>query len=129
MSTSATGTFDLTSWRPEEAAEGSLLGRARITKSFQGDLTGTSTVDMLTVADTAGNPVAYVAVELVTGELGGRKGSFALQHSAPGSHGERLAIQVVPGTGTGDLTGITGTLEIVRPEDGSHSYTLEYTLV
>ncbi|GAB2690901.1 DUF3224 domain-containing protein [Kitasatospora kifunensis] len=130
MSTKASGTFDLTSFEPEVLDEGpgAALGRVRITKAFRGDLTGTSTVNMLSVADTEGAPVAYVAVERFTGELGGRKGSFVLQHSAPGSHGERLAIQVVPGTGSGELTGITGTFEILQPGDGSHSYVLEYTL-
>ncbi|MCG5468235.1 DUF3224 domain-containing protein [Micromonospora sp. LAH09] len=51
-----------------------------------------------------------------------------LQHSAPGSHGEQLAIRVVPGTGSGDLTGLAGAFEIIQSDDGGHSYVLEYTL-
>ncbi|WP_369142792.1 DUF3224 domain-containing protein [Streptomyces sp. R44] len=130
MSTKAGGTFDLTSFEPEVLDEGpgAALGRVRITKTFQGALTGTSTVNMLSVADVEGSPVAYVAVERFTGELDGRKGSFVLQHSAPGSQGEKLAISVVRGTGSGDLAGIAGDLEIIRSEGGGHSYVLEYTL-
>ncbi|MFJ8012872.1 DUF3224 domain-containing protein [Streptomyces sp. NPDC096339] len=130
MSEKSSGTFDLTSFEPEALDEGTgaALGRVRITKSFQGGLVGTSTVYMLSVADLEGGPVAYVAVERFTGELDGRKGSFVLQHTAPGSGGERLAIRVVQGTGSGDLAGITGALEITVSEDGSHSYALEYTL-
>ena len=92
MSTKASGTFDLTSFEPEVPDEGpgAAIGRVRITKTFQGGLAGTSTVIMLSVADTEGGPAAYVAVERFTGELEGRKGSFVLQHSAPGSHGEPL---------------------------------------
>jgi hypothetical protein len=130
MSTKASGTFDLTSFEPEVLDEGpgAAIGRVRITKTFQGGLAGTSTVIMLSVADTEGGPAAYVAVERFTGELEGRKGSFVLQHSARGSHGEPLAIRVVPGTGSGDLVGITGAFEIIQSDDGSHSYVLEYTL-
>ncbi|WP_410813643.1 DUF3224 domain-containing protein [Micromonospora sp. 067-2] len=130
MSTKAGGTFDLTSFEPEVIDEGpgAALGRVRITKTFQGGLVGTSTVHMLSAADTEGAPAAYVAVERFTGELDGRKGSFVLQHSAPGSHGERLAIRVVLGTGSDDLVGISGSFEIIQSEDGSHSYLLDYTL-
>ncbi|MFD7842102.1 DUF3224 domain-containing protein [Nocardia sp. NPDC059764] len=130
MSTKASGTFDLTSFEPEVLDEGlgAALGRVRITKTFQGCLVGTSTVHMLSVADSEGSPAAYVAVERFTGELHGRKGSFVLQHSAPGSRGEQqIAIRVVQGTGSGDLAGITGAFEI-QSEEGSHSYVLEYTL-
>ncbi|MEU7610261.1 DUF3224 domain-containing protein [Micromonospora sp. NPDC049204] len=130
MSAKADGTFELTSFEPEVLDEGpgAALGQVRITKTFQGGLAGSSTVTMLSVADIEGSPAAYVAVERFTGELDGRKGSFVLQHSAPGSHGEHLAIRVVPGTGSGDLTGIVGTFEIIQSDDGGHSYVLEYTL-
>ncbi|GAB2451762.1 DUF3224 domain-containing protein [Nocardia tengchongensis] len=128
MSTKASGTLDLTSFEPEVLDEGlgAALGRVRITKTFQGGLVGSSTVHMLSVAGIEGSPAAYVAVERFTGELNGRKGSFVLQHSAPGSRGEQIAIRVVQGTGSGDLAGITGAFEI--QSDGSHSYVLEYTL-
>ncbi|MEV7544627.1 DUF3224 domain-containing protein [Streptomyces sp. NPDC089915] len=131
MSGSTSGTFDLTSFEPEVAEKGGPgagLGRVRITKAFRGGLSGTSTVHMLSVADTAGAPAAYVAVERFEGELDGRPGSFVLQHSAPGSHGERLAIRVVEGTGSGALEGLSGTFAIHQSEDGTHSYVLEYTL-
>ncbi|MER5203423.1 DUF3224 domain-containing protein [Streptomyces sp. NPDC002825] len=129
MSTKTGGTFEVTSFEPEalDEAPGAALGRVRITKTFQGGLTGTSTVHMLSVADIEGGPVAYVAVERFTGELDGRKGSFVLQHTAPGSHGERLTIRVVEGTGSGDLAGIAGDLEIIQDKDGGHSYVLDYT--
>ncbi|MGC4813213.1 DUF3224 domain-containing protein [Micromonospora sp. DT228] len=130
MSSKAGGTFEVTSFEPEVLDEGpgAALGRARVTKTFQGGLAGTGTVTMLSVTDNEGSPAAYVAVERFTGELDGRKGSFVLQHSAPGSHGEQLAIRVVPGTGSGDLAGIAGEFEIIQSDDGSHSYVLEYTL-
>ncbi|MET7303816.1 DUF3224 domain-containing protein [Embleya sp. NPDC005575] len=130
MTTTARGSFELTSFEPEtvDEAPGAALGRVRMTKTFAGDLVGTSTVHMLSVNDLEGNPAAYVAVERFTGELAGRKGSFVVQHSAPGSDGEQLAIRVVAGTGSDELAGIGGTLDIVRAEDGGHTYVLNYTL-
>ncbi|MEK2490033.1 DUF3224 domain-containing protein [Kitasatospora purpeofusca] len=130
MGDRASGAFEVTAFEPEEADEqpGATLGRVRITKEFTGGLTGASVVRMLSVMDGAGGPAAYVAVERFTGALDGRQGSFVLQHSAPGSHGERLAIRVVAGTGAGELAGITGVFELEVDEEGRHTYVLEYEL-
>ncbi|MFD0278145.1 DUF3224 domain-containing protein [Kitasatospora sp. NPDC127111] len=130
MGTRTSGAFEVTAFEPEETDEqsGATLGRVRLTKEFTGGLTGGSVVRMLSVLDGAGGPAAYVAVEHFTGELDGRKGSFVLQHAAPGSQGERLAIRVVAGTGAGELTGLTGTFELTVDEAGRHAYTLDYAL-
>ncbi|MEU1422959.1 DUF3224 domain-containing protein [Kitasatospora sp. NPDC005751] len=130
MGRSTHGSFQLTAFEPEETDEqpGATLGRIRITKEFTGGLTGSSVVRMLSVLDGAGGPAAYVAVERFTGELDGRKGSFVLQHAAPGSQGEPLAIRVVAGTGVGELAGITGTFELSVDDEGGHTYALEYEL-
>ncbi|MED7954890.1 DUF3224 domain-containing protein [Streptomyces sp. BE303] len=130
MGSRTSGAFELTAFEPEETDEqpGSTVGRVRITKDFTGGLTGTSLVRMFSVMDGEGGPAAYVAVERFTGALDGRQGSFVLQHSAPGSQGERLAIRVVAGTGSGGLTGITGTFELNVDEQGAHTYVLEYEL-
>ncbi|MBP0448823.1 MULTISPECIES: DUF3224 domain-containing protein [unclassified Kitasatospora] len=129
MGIKTSGAFEVTAFEPEETDEqpGATLGRVRLTKEFTGGLTGSSVVRMLSVLDGAGGPAAYVAVERFTGELDGRKGSFVLQHSAPGSQGERLAVRVVAGTGAGELAGITGTFELTV-DDGGHTYVLEYEL-
>jgi Protein of unknown function (DUF3224) len=69
----------------------------------------------------------YAAIEVVTGTLSGKKGSFALQHSATmDQSGNKLSVIIVPGSGTGELNGITGTFDI-KIADGQHSYDLEYT--
>ena len=80
----------------------------------------------------AGEPksghAGYVAIELVTGTLDGKQGTFTLQHlasmDAAGSH---MQVQIVPGSGTGQLHGITGTFEI-KITDGKHNYDLSYEL-
>jgi hypothetical protein len=70
----------------------------------------------------------YVAMERVTGTLKGRTGSFVLQHSGTMTRGApQLSVTVVPDSGTGQLTGLAGTMTI-KINEGKHSYEFEYTL-
>ena len=71
----------------------------------------------------------FVAIEQVSGTLRGRSGSFALLHQGTMKRGAdfKLAIVVVPDSGTGQLAGLAGTMSIVIA-DGKHSYELDYTL-
>ena len=41
--------------------------------------------------------------------------------------GQQLDIVIIPGSGTGQLTGITGSVGI-RIEEKKHFYTIDYTL-
>jgi hypothetical protein len=69
-----------------------------------------------------------VAIERVTGALHGRSGTFVLQHTGTMAGGEQhLSITIVPGSGTGELVGIAGSMTIAIA-DGVHSYELAYTL-
>jgi hypothetical protein len=130
MTTRATGTFDvkLTPQANDTPGEGSPLGRMTIDKQFHGDLEGTSKGEMLTAGTAIKNSAGYVAVERVTGTLNGKTGTFALQHNATMTRGEgKLNIIVVPDSGTGELTGLSGSMTI-DITNGKHYYTLEYVL-
>ena len=71
----------------------------------------------------------YVALEVVDGTLHGRSGSFAFQQlGVMHDGGQELRYDVVPGSGTGDLAGLTGSLELTIEDDGTHRYALGYTL-
>jgi hypothetical protein len=106
-----------------------VISRMSIDKTFHGDLEGTSKGEMLAAGSGAkGSSGGYVALEQVTGTLGGRKGSFVLQHSATMTNGvPQLSIIVVPGSGTDQLAGLAGKMNIVISE-GKHSYDFEYSL-
>jgi hypothetical protein len=106
-----------------------VLGRMSIDKQFHGDLEATSKGEMLTaMSGSVKGSGAYVAVERVTGTLHGRTGSFALYHVGTMTRGTpHLAVTVVPDSGTGQLTGITGTMNIIIA-NGKHSYEFEYEL-
>jgi hypothetical protein len=99
-----------------------------IDKKFHGDLEATSKGEMMSAATAVKGSAGYVAMEQVTGKLNGRSGSFILQHSATMNRGvPQLSITVVPDSGTDQLVGLTGTMNIIITE-GKHSYDFEYTL-
>jgi hypothetical protein len=125
----AKGTFDVkVAPVAEDKADGSTLGRYSLDKQYHGDLEATAKGEMLTAGSDVKGSGAYVAVERVTGTLNGRKGSFVLVHKGTMGHGSmHLEVSIVPDSGTGQLTGISGTLNIIIA-DGRHSYELEYSL-
>ena len=108
--------------------EGLTLSRNVVRKTFQGDMDGTSEAQMIAAFTGTPGSAGYVAIEHFTGSVGGRSGSFVLQHSGVMSKGDaQLTVIIVPDSGSGDLTGISGTLEIDN-DQGQHSYILEYEL-
>lgn len=124
----ATGTFTvrLTPQPPDEFADGQGLARLTIDKVFSGDLSASSKGQMLSAMGHVKGSAGYVAMELVTGTLAGREGSFALQHSGTMDRGQpSLSLAVVPDSGTDGLTGLTGRMAILIA-DGTHSYAFDY---
>jgi hypothetical protein len=66
------------------------------------------------------------AVDVVSGTLDGREGTFVLTHRGTVSAaGATTAGEVVPGSGSGGLEGLEGIAEIVV-EDGVHRLVLDY---
>jgi len=126
----AMGSFEVT-LQPLPNAEVSpeaSLGRMLLLKKFSGDLVASARGQMLTASTGMKGSAAYVAIDQVTGELGGRRGSFVLQHSGSMNRGvPTLSIMVVPDSGTGELAGLTGTLSI-NIIDGKHFYDFIYSL-
>ena len=112
----------------EEQAEGVKLGRLLLEKVFHGDLEATSQGQMLTAVTEIPGSAGYVAIERVSGTLQGRAGSFVFQHSGTMDHGaQQLSITVVPGSGSGELTGLVGRFAL-RIEGGQHFYEFHYKL-
>jgi hypothetical protein len=130
MSSHASGTFDvkLNPVALDDKNADSTMGRMSIDKQFHGDLEGTSKGEMLSASTSVKGSAGYVAIERVSGTLGGRSGSFVLQHSGTMTRGTpQLKITVVPDSGTGQLVGLVGTMTI-KIDNGKHFYEFEYTL-
>lgn len=126
----ASGTFSVDSWdqAPYDEAEGAQLLRASVTKTFQGDLEGTSTAELLMALAQEGSR-AYVGIERIKGRLGELEGTLVVQHNATGRRGDDHAnLTVVPDSGTGGLKGISGTIEVCAGDDGSHTYDFIYAM-
>jgi hypothetical protein len=125
------GTFEVAMKPLETYATGSdgvTLGRMSIDKTFSGGLSAVSKGEMLSARTPVPGSAGYVAIEQVTGELEGKRGSFVLQHYGLMSAGNSLlTLEVVPGSGTGELTGLTGKMNI-RIENGQHYYDFEYEI-
>lgn len=104
------------------------VGRMTLDKTFHGDLEASSVGQMIAIRTPTEGSAGYVAMERVTGTLGGKKGSFALQHFGTMNRGKQhLRIEVVPDSGTDGFEGISGTLDIII-EKGAHFYVLDYAL-
>jgi uncharacterized protein DUF3224 len=130
MSGHAKGTFEvkLSPLALDDKNADATLARMSIDKQFHGDLEGSSKGEMLSAGTAVKGSAGYVAIERVTGKLGGHSGSFVLQHSATMNRGvPQLSITVVPDSGTGELAGLVGSMKIII-ESGKHSYEFEYAV-
>lgn len=112
---------------PSLEVDGVSQGRARIEKTFTGEIEGHGSVEMLAARADAGS--GYVALERITGSVNGRVGGFSLLHIGTLTSEEMWALwRVVPGSGTGELRTIRGEGTIEIDANGVHTFTLEYEL-
>lgn len=126
----AVGTFEVKITPAANSNDGDVsLARLRVDKVFSGGLKAVSGGDMLTAAGGVKGSAAYVLIERVTGTLDGKAGSFAFMHSATMNRGTPdQRITIVPDSGSGALTGLTGAMTM-RIDGGVHHYDLEYAIV
>ncbi|WP_210560403.1 DUF3224 domain-containing protein [Psychrosphaera aestuarii] len=102
-------------------------GRMLINKVYSGDLQGKGSGQMLSKRTESGAS-AYSAIEEFQGNIGGKTGGFTLVHNGYMTPSEqKLEIIVLSGSGTGELAGITGTMDIIQT-NGGHHYVLSYEL-
>ena len=130
MTGHAEGIFDVKTipLSPDDATANTTIGRFALDKQYRGDLEAASKGEMLGAGNPAAGTAGYVAIEQVTGTLAGKTGSFALQHYGTMNQGKfELTVKVVPGSSTGELTGIAGAMTIIVA-DGKHCYTFDYSL-
>ena len=122
--TSAEFSIDLT------PGEGLHAGTDRFdfTKTWTGGLTGTSVGTMLSAGDPGAGHAGYVALERFEGEVDGREGTLVFQQfGTMDAAGPVLTYLVTPGSGTGALAGLTGTLNL-DVVDGVHRVEFDYTI-
>lgn len=127
--TKAAASFSVKSWdeKPyQEYGEERKLTQAHVEQVYQGDLTGESVVKYLMSYSPRG--ASFVGIEFVTGALGGREGSFVLQHTGvDDGNGTRSQFFIVPGSGTGGFESLRGEGSfLLSGHADSYPITLEY---
>src|SRR5258708_17934142 len=121
----AIANFDLDKFEPappyrEEA--GVRHSRARIEKTFHGDIDGRGTVEMLSAQ--SDGAAGYVALEHIGGTVNGRSGGFSLLHiGTMGGNEQSARWPVVPASGTRDLPTIRGEGRIHMNAERRHTST------
>ena len=116
-------TIDLQPGTPELDS----TGRFDFTKIWTGEIAGTSRGLMLSAGDPSSGDAGYVALETFDGTIDGQHGTVALQQFGTMRHGDTvLRYDLVPGSGTGGLVGISGTIELLVTE-GTHQVLLRYS--
>jgi Protein of unknown function (DUF3224) len=124
----ASGTFEVKMTAQPADDNAAVIGRFSLDKKFYGDLDGTSLGEMLAIGTEVAGSAGYVAMERVSAKLNGRNGNFALQHSGTMNRGAaELSVTVVPDSGTGELIGLSGRMDI-KITEGNHFYEFDYTL-
>lgn len=134
MPTHAASKFEMKGWDEKtwdgqdyKAVSGAKLTRAEMRYAYHGDLKAESSAQLLmTYRDD--ETADYVGLEKIDGTLGGKKGSFVLQLTG-GFDGTTARVNsvIVPGSGTGELKGITGKgLAESGAEPDKYHFELDY---
>lgn len=129
MGMRVTATMEIRSWeeKPFHDIEGGPnLVLANVCQGYSGEVEGEGTLAYLMVYREDGN-VPSMALERVVCRIGDRSGSFVLRHG--GSYANNVArstFEIVPGTGTGDLRGITGQGSFVWEHEQPGAFSLDY---
>ena len=131
MRTKANATFEIKSWdeRPWDVREGlPKLTLASVRKSYRGDIDGEGVVEYVMAYREDGS-ASYVGLERIVGRIGRRSGSFVMQGIGKYEGGvAALDLTVVPGSGTGELRGISGKSNWSAGHGKEYPFSLEYEL-
>ncbi len=127
----AAGTFEVKMQPENFSVQGEIeiqLGRYSLNKKFNGALNAESKGEMISAMTSVKGSAGYVAIEQVSGSLNGMAGNFVLQHFGIMNRGkDRLILEVVPDSGSGELKNISGSMTI-EVKDGKHFYELDFEM-
>ena len=124
MSTQATSTFKIDGWDEQPYAD--KLTRAQVKATYSGDIEGQGETEWL-MCYREDKTADFVGFQRIVGRIGDRSGSFVFE-STGAFDGKEAAgpLQIVRGSGTGELAGITGSGTLTAPMGGEPSVSLDY---
>jgi hypothetical protein len=131
MTKTAEGTFEIQDWDEkiyQQLDGGGKLTEAKVRQKFTGDIEGEGNVIWL-MAYPDPKTATFVGIQRVVGSIGGKKGSFLIQtigtfdgNTAQGDW------SLIPGSGTDELTGISGEGTFGAPHGSTAEYQIDYEL-
>ena len=131
MKKTANARFALKGWDEKPYNEGQdlpKLTRATVTKTYTGDIAGEGQVEYLMMYRSDGS-ATFLGLERVVGEIGGRRGTFVLQRTGVFEDGlAKESYSVIPGSATGELSGLQGEGATSVGHGMEHPITLDYEL-
>ncbi|TDU79822.1 DUF3224 domain-containing protein [Streptomyces sp. KS 21] len=128
-----TGRFTFADWeeQPIGSAESTpRLARSTVVNSFAGGIEAGATSAGYTFTYIEEGAGSYTGMELLSGTVDGRKGTFVMeQRGTFDAAGTRCTFEVVPGSATGELAGLSGSGSFTyRKGDMSVPYEFTYTV-
>lgn len=119
MKTDIQASFSVQSWDEStwegadaRATSGRKQSHARVTYAYDGDLKGESELHYLMSYNEDGTGT-FVGMERFSGSVRGKEGGFVLSHTGTfDSEAVRGELTVAPGSGTGELAGISGAATV-----------------
>lgn len=131
MKRTASSRFTIENWDEKPYSEGEdlpKLTRAAVTKTFTGDIAGEGHVEYLMMYRSA-DSATFVGLERIVGQVAGKAGSFVLQRTGTFENGvAKESYSVIPGSGTGELSGLRGEGTTSVGHGMEHPMTLNYEL-
>lgn len=131
MTTHAEGTLEITNWDEQpfhEIDDTRKLTTTNATQVLHGDIEGEGVARWLSVYRADGT-ADYLGFQRIDGTIGEAAGSIVLRMT--GGYDGTVANsewEVVEGTGTGALEGLTGSGASEATPEGTPTYTLDYDL-
>ncbi len=124
-------TFKIAGWDEETVSEfenGGKLTRARVSKSYTGELKGEGAVEYVMFYRPDGT-ADFVGYEEVNATLDGKAGSFVFEHRGHFKDGKAIDIWTVAGnSGSGELSGISGVVHFSEGHNEEYEITFNYEL-
>jgi hypothetical protein len=131
MKQTANARFAIKSWDEKPYSEGQdlpKLTRASVSKTYTGDISGEGQVEYIMMYRSDGS-ATFLGLERITGRLAGKTGSFVLQRTGVFEGGQaKETYSIIPGSGTGELHGLTGDGRSAVGHGMEHPFTLSYEL-
>ena len=130
MGTTIKPTFGIERWdeHPTWQGDDRKITRATVVKRYVGALDAIGTMEYV-MAYAPDGTARYVGLERVDGTLDGHPGSFVFEDTGTFRDGVAASsFRIVEGSGTGELTGISGQASVDAVHADTQTMTLEYAL-